>query len=110
MGKAKAREVKEHMSEEAELLQGIRLKIMERDMRVCQVCGGVQDLDVHMIYPPKEGVRLDDPLNLITLCRRCHEAIAYAMQVSPPLYYRVIAKYLREQARHNELMVNGGWI
>jgi len=41
--------------------------VLTRDRHTCQECGSQEDLVVHHINGPS-----DDPDNLITLCRQCH--------------------------------------
>ena len=53
----------------------IREAIMERDGQVCTMCGAkghcFDELEVHHIIPRVDGGS-DHPLNLTTLCKRCH--------------------------------------
>lgn len=50
-------------------------RIIRRDHAECQaVCGCTIGLSVHHIIPRDEGGS-DDPLNLITLCKLCHDEI-----------------------------------
>jgi 5-methylcytosine-specific restriction endonuclease McrA len=49
-------------------------EIMERDGHRCRICGTNQGLaDVHHIIKRSQGGG-DDADNLMTLCRRCHNA------------------------------------
>ena len=52
----------------------LRLKILEDDEYLCQMCGSEQGLCIHHIdYDKKHNTRL----NLITLCRPCHGKTNY---------------------------------
>ena len=46
----------------------VRQYVLKRDGR-CQSCGTTEDLVVHHISGPS-----DDPSNLVTLCKRCHDS------------------------------------
>lgn len=50
----------------------LRRSIIHRDKRKCQMCGKKSDLEVHHIKPKENGGG-DNPENLITLCRACHD-------------------------------------
>ena len=53
--------------------QIIRLKAMKRDDYECQVCRGINRLEVHHISYERLGAeRLSD---LVCLCRNCHQQI-----------------------------------
>lgn len=52
----------------------IRAAILKRDDWKCQGCGATHDYRVHHIIPVESGGS-DDPRNLITLCKSCHERI-----------------------------------
>lgn len=45
----------------------IRQYVLKRDGH-CQNCGAAKNLVVHYIRGP-----IDDPSNLVTLCKRCHD-------------------------------------
>ena len=52
-----------------------REEIIRRDNLTCQVCGKKKqrkNLEVHHIIPKSKG-GTDDPTNLITLCKYCHD-------------------------------------
>ncbi len=49
-------------------------KILERDGWRCQVCGSMQQLEVHHLkFRSQSGG--DEEQNLITLCAGCHEKV-----------------------------------
>lgn len=53
----------------------IRKGILIRDKFKCIVCKNHNNLHIHHIIPVSSGIDIDqlnDPFNLITLCRRCH--------------------------------------
>lgn len=55
--------------------QNYRKKILNRDDYTCQCCGNEKsrrDLEVHHVMPRSKG-GTDDPTNLITLCKHCHD-------------------------------------
>jgi hypothetical protein len=52
-----------------------RPEILARDSLICQACGQKKqrkNLEVHHITPRASGGS-DDPTNLVTLCRQCHD-------------------------------------
>ncbi len=51
-----------------------RDSILKRDGYSCKACGSVQKLEVHHIMPVMGSTikKLDDPINLVTLCHNCH--------------------------------------
>jgi 5-methylcytosine-specific restriction endonuclease McrA len=56
-----------------ELYEKLRKQVLRRDGWRCQVCGSMQNLQVHhQRLRSQQGS--DDELNLITLCVDCHEA------------------------------------
>lgn len=48
-----------------------RDKVLKRDNNQCTSCGRRDDLHVHHIHPKSKGGE-NNPLNLVTLCRKCH--------------------------------------
>jgi 5-methylcytosine-specific restriction enzyme A len=50
----------------------LRAKILERDGYVCTSCGQPATQVDHIVSKHKGGS--DDPSNLASLCRRCHDA------------------------------------
>lgn len=54
-----------------EAYRDLHLEILERDSWRCQICGSMQQLQVHHLqYRSHSGSDSDE--NLITLCARCH--------------------------------------
>lgn len=52
----------------------IRQMVLSRDNNQCQCCKGESDLEVHHCFSFKNNLELgDNPNNMITLCRNCHE-------------------------------------
>lgn len=56
----------------------------------CEICGTVHNLDQHHVIPKRMGGRddpaIDDPTNLMTICRGCHQKIhrgTWTIQRSP---------------------------
>jgi hypothetical protein len=52
-----------------------RKKILLRDKNTCQVCGKrkeIHNLEIHHIIPRAQGGS-DDPTNLVTICKHCHD-------------------------------------
>lgn len=65
-----------------------RVEVLDRDGHRCQVCGrrgpkrgGLATLHIHHIERDPDGMDEDDPKNLTTLCRSCHNWIH--QQASP---------------------------
>lgn len=50
-----------------------RDSVLERDGRICKVCGRQDELEVHHIIPFVE-VKKHEPHNLVTLCEECHDS------------------------------------
>lgn len=50
----------------------LREEILRRDGYKCNVCGGVDCLEVHHVVPCM-NCGMNNPSNLITLCRSCHK-------------------------------------
>lgn len=67
----------------ANLTNAIRASIYKRDGYSCALCDSPRGLQIHHCEPRSEGGS-DDPMNLITLCWRCH-AVAHGtrLQDSP---------------------------
>jgi excisionase family DNA binding protein len=57
----------------------VKKAIFIRDNRACQECGSRENLEIHF----KDGSSRNDPENLITLCRKCHQKI-HAQGALPP--------------------------
>jgi len=57
--------------------QKVRKKVLERDRRRCQICGGDSELHVHHLEPVSKGGEPFDMDNLITLCKSCHYHVAH---------------------------------
>jgi 5-methylcytosine-specific restriction endonuclease McrA len=53
---------------------GLRQEIFERDDWKCRHCGNRQTLDPHHVIFRSQGGD-NDKSNLLTLCRRCHDAV-----------------------------------
>ena len=52
----------------------LRKEILERDNWRCQICGCLKNLDVHHLRR-RSALGDDIETNLITLCRKCHQAL-----------------------------------
>lgn len=51
----------------------VRQQVLDRDGRVCRICGTPHHLTVHHIVPiVKDQGLAYDPENLATVCRKCH--------------------------------------
>jgi 5-methylcytosine-specific restriction endonuclease McrA len=50
----------------------LRRQVLERDGWRCQQCGQRRSLEVHHLQLRSQS-GADEPENLITLCRRCHQ-------------------------------------
>jgi len=64
----------------------LSFQVILRDGKRCQLCGTANYLEVHHCIP----IHIDrtlaaDPLNLITLCKRCHCKIAHAGNIKGPV-------------------------
>lgn len=60
----------------------IRKRVLFRDGFKCKTCGSRENLEVHHVIPlSKGGTNTLD--NLVTLCRKCHEAIHQAHKPKP---------------------------
>lgn len=51
--------------------RNIRARVLKRDNFRCISCGGIENLDVHHLFPKSYGGE-DRLENLITLCAECH--------------------------------------
>ena len=52
----------------------LRLQILKRDSWRCQLCGSMQQLEVHhLVFRSHGGKDIDE--NLLTLCHSCHSAV-----------------------------------
>lgn len=51
----------------------VREQVLERDRHRCKQCDSTDGIEVHHIKQRSEG-GADEPLNLITLCRHCHDS------------------------------------
>lgn len=47
-------------------------QVLKRDDYRCRGCGTTRHLEVHHIIFRSQGGK-DEPSNLVTLCRRCHQ-------------------------------------
>lgn len=48
-------------------------KVYERDKGICQLCGSSQNIEAHHIrYRSERKDLIDEPTNLIFLCKKCH--------------------------------------
>jgi 5-methylcytosine-specific restriction endonuclease McrA len=57
-----------------ELYERLRQRVLSRDGWRCQVCGSLQNLQVHhKQLRSQQG--LDDDSNLITVCASCHDGL-----------------------------------
>lgn len=54
----------------------LRKSIIKRDGGCCKICGTTQRLTVHHIDPICYGGS-DNPSNLVTLCKECHNKITF---------------------------------
>ena len=60
-------------------------QVLERDGWRCQVCGSMQNLQVHHLkFRSQSGGDVEQ--NLITLCAECHERMHRKPQFPLPLY------------------------
>ncbi len=58
----------------AEAYEKLRQQVSRRDAWRCQSCGSMSNLEVHhQEFRSRSGS--DSELNLITLCKQCHEEI-----------------------------------
>jgi 5-methylcytosine-specific restriction endonuclease McrA len=56
------------------LSERLRLRILKRDSWRCQLCGGMNRLEVHhQVFRSHGGGDAEE--NLITLCRACHSTL-----------------------------------
>ncbi len=59
---------------EPESYRELHRQVLERDAWRCQICGGMQNLQVHHLkFRSQSGT--DEAQNLITLCAGCHEGM-----------------------------------
>lgn len=67
----------------ANLTNAVRKAVYKRDGYTCALCDDNRGLQIHH-YEPRSVGGSDDPMNLITLCWRCH-AVAHGtiLQDSP---------------------------
>jgi 5-methylcytosine-specific restriction endonuclease McrA len=66
---------------DAENYRELHRQVLERDAWRCQVCGSMQNLQVHHLkFRSRSGG--DEEQNLITLCAACHEQVHSAARVS----------------------------
>ena len=86
------------------LPEEVKARVKARDGYRCKVCGSTRLLEVHHIYPERfklympVRVELDDPMNLITLCKSCHEACTYLQSKHPEFYLNLVAPELWRRA------------
>jgi 5-methylcytosine-specific restriction endonuclease McrA len=59
---------------EPETYEELRQQVLRRDAWRCQSCGSMSNLEVHHQEFRSQGGP-DSELNLITLCKQCHEEI-----------------------------------
>ena len=52
-----------------------RKAVYRRDGFQCALCSSTRYLQIHHAIPRGDGGSQDDPMNLITLCARCHSAV-----------------------------------
>ena len=55
----------------------LRRSIRERDRYTCQLCGLVQDDRTHSVHHIDYDKKNSNPINLITLCHKCHANTNY---------------------------------
>ena len=58
----------------AKLTNETRREVYRRDHWRCALCDDPRRIQIHHLYPRSRG-GCDHPMNLITLCSRCHAAI-----------------------------------
>ena len=51
-----------------------RKAVYRRDGYQCALCSSTRYLQIHHAIPRGDGGSVTDPMNLITLCARCHSA------------------------------------
>ncbi len=59
---------------DAESYRALHRQVLERDHWRCQVCGRMQNLQVHHLEFRSQSGN-DEEQNLITLCAECHEQV-----------------------------------
>lgn len=83
---------------EAEIWHKIRISILTRDGFKCQECGYQNRLEVHHIIPRSKG-GTNDPSNLTTLCKRCHDKHHPDRHPRQKIYKK--SKHRKHKHRHN---------
>ena len=66
----------------------LRLEILARDGYTCSVCFGPANSIDH-IWPRSKGGSMWDPLNLISMCKKCNSAKGgrfFSRQATPPVF------------------------
>ena len=72
----------------------LRRCVRERDKYTCQMCGKLQSdraFDVHHIDHNKKN---NNPVNLITLCKRCHSRVGQHRKYWEKILKNYIANYI----------------
>jgi 5-methylcytosine-specific restriction endonuclease McrA len=60
----------------------LRQQVLQRDGWRCQFCGSMTNLDVHhQQFRSHSGE--DSDVNLVTLCKKCHEQVHFGCRVQP---------------------------
>lgn len=79
--------------------QNQKKSIRDRDNRSCQNCGRTNtELHVHHIVPLKDGGS-NNPENLATLCKECHNAIHHTDKKAPQRNQTYSSESRASQAR-----------
>ncbi len=85
-------------------MKPLSFQVILRDEKRCLLCGITSHLEVHHCVPIHEDrSRTADPLNLATLCKRCHRGDAHAGNIRGPVD-PAIAERLQHLAACNELV------
>ena len=83
-------------------MKPLSFQVILRDEKRCLLCGAASHLEVHHCVPIHENrSRTADPLNLVTLCKRCHRGDAHAGNIRGPVDTS-IAEHLHRLAALNE--------
>lgn len=63
------------MTKRTAIPQRVKKQVWDRDGHCCILCGNPQANPEAHIVPRSKGGLGDDPRNIVTLCRKCHEEL-----------------------------------
>lgn len=73
-------------------------KVMQRDKYKCRLCGTTFNLqEHHIVYKSEDRKLINEPINLIVLCARCHSVVHSNKHYWQPKLKKMINKYESEE-------------